>query len=150
MFKKILVPIDGSTCASRALDTATALAGEQQAKVVLCSVMEPQNAEYALAYATPEITGGLFEALREEAEADLKEGCARVAPVQCETMLRQGAAAEEIVKAADACGADLIVMGSHGRRGLSRFFLGSVAEGVLRQAKVPVMIIRLAPVAAQV
>jgi nucleotide-binding universal stress UspA family protein len=142
MFNKILVPIDGSECAAHALDMAAALAGEQHATLVICSVMEPQNAEYAMAYATPDLTGALFEALHDECERDLKEATRRVAPLHAQTLLCKGVAADEIVRAARETGADLIVMGSHGRRGLSHFFLGSVAEGVLQRSSVPVMVVR--------
>jgi nucleotide-binding universal stress UspA family protein len=144
MFKKILVPIDGSECANHALDEAAAFAREQNAQLMICAVMEPQNAEYAMAYATPDLTGALFEALQEACEGDLKEAAKRVAPLTVKTVLCQGSAADEIVKTARELGADLIVMGSHGRRGLSHFFLGSVAEGVLQRSAIPVMVVRFA------
>lgn len=142
MFKKVLVPIDGSVCARHALDVAAGFVRDQHAELVICSVMEPQNAEYAMAYATPQITGALFEALHDECKADLKDALLRVAPLSAKTVLCQGVAADEIVKTAKETDADLIVMGSHGRRGLSHFFLGSVAEGVLQRSSVPVMVVR--------
>jgi nucleotide-binding universal stress UspA family protein len=145
MFQHILVPVDGSECAIGALDVAAKFAREQGAKVTLCCVMEPQNVEYALAYATPQTTAGLFEALRDDAIAILAEAKEQVAPLATDGAIREGPCAEQIVKTAEERGCDLIVMGSHGRRGVSHFFLGSVAEGVLRQAPVPVLIVRLQP-----
>lgn len=145
MFRKILVPVDGSECANRALDLAAQFAREQHAELILCCVMELRNMEYALAYATPETATGIFETLRSDAEAILAEAKARVAPLAVTTITCEGACAEQIIKTAEEHACDFIVMGSHGRRGVSHFFLGSVAEAVLRQAPVPVLIVRLQP-----
>lgn len=62
--------------------------------------------------------------------------------VAAETLLRRGDAAAEIVSSARAVGADLIVMGTHGRAGIPRFILGSVAAGVLRTSPVPICTVR--------
>lgn len=143
MFKKIFVPTDGSRCSQQALEIGAQLASDQHAQLVLCSVVEPAKPEYAMAFATPELVGGLYDALRDEAEQILTDAAASVASTcQAQTIVREGLPVEEIADAAKASGADLIVMGSHGRRGLPHLFLGSVAEGVLRTAAVPVLIVR--------
>ncbi len=143
MFKKIFVPIDGSDCSRQALNLAASLAQEQQAALLICTVLEPTKPGYAMAFGTPEMIGGLYDNLRAEAKKLVENAAASVAgQVRADSIVREGPPADEIVAGAASSEADLIVMGSHGRSGLSRMFLGSVAEGVLRTATAPVLIVR--------
>lgn len=142
MFKHILCPVDGSKAAQQALDVAARLAQEQRAALTICSIVDPSQAA-AMAFGDPNMSAACYNALDDEATALLVEAAARVKPyVAPKTLTLVGQPTSGILDCASSSGADLIVMGSHGRNGISRALLGSVAEGVLRHAHVPVMIIR--------
>jgi nucleotide-binding universal stress UspA family protein len=136
-FDKILVPLDGSALAEAAVAKAVALAGETG------SLMLVRAAEaHTLPGADP--TEAQVEVVREAEEyleavrARLKrDGCPRV-----ETSVWYGPAASAIVDAARLRRADLIVMSTHGRSGLGRLILGSVAESVLRGTTTPILLLR--------
>lgn len=142
MFNHVLVPLDGSAMSNAALGKALGLAKEQGAKLHLVSVYEPT------VHATSEGAIDLTSALRREAEAIVRDGVKRAAAAGVEaTGAVVDAAGRHIAAAiaeeAGARGADLIVIGTHGRRGVERFLLGSVAEGVVRRATVPVLLLRV-------
>lgn len=147
-FKKILVPVDFSEPSTLALDTAVALAKECGASLTIVHVYEP------LAIAVPEgyqlfseeqLTQ-LFEEFQRQLAEQRKRAELAGAP-QVDTELLHGFAVGEIQNFAEQCNFDLIVMGTHGRRGLSHALLGSVAERVVRLAPCPVLTVR-APRAA--
>lgn len=146
MYRNILVAIDGSRTSELALAEAIRLAGERQGRLLVVHVEEAVvdfNLEGSLID-----TVALQEAVRRADQALLARALAqaREAGVEAETRLIENGpstrAPEVIAAEADAWHADLIVVGSHGRRGLSRLFLGSVAEGVARVADQPVLLIR--------
>ncbi len=141
--RTILCPIDFSPGSSAATDYAVGLAQRVGAKVHLIHV-------YPLPMlAAPD--GGLM--VTPEAVAHLSEEAAkatrRIADewaqkgVHLETHVCDGAPHVEIVRTADAIGADLIVMGTHGRSGLAHLLIGSVAEKVVRSSTIPVLTVRL-------
>lgn len=144
MFTRILVPIDGSACASTAVDVAIDLAKTQGARLTFVNIVDPSKA--ALASMDP--YGGTavpwLEALTEDGKTLLTEATQRATRagvgVQA-THLLTGNAIEQTVATAASEGCDLIVMGSHGRSGLSRLVLGSVAEGVMRETSIPTLIV---------
>lgn len=142
MFNHILCPIDGSQAAHQALDIAAKLAQEQHAALTICSVVDPSQAA-AMAFGDPGMSAACYSALEDESKTLVAEAAARLrgcVTAFAVTLIGQPVAG--IVSQAASCGADLIVMGSHGRSGIPRAFLGSVAEEVLRRATIPVMIIR--------
>jgi|SRR5579872_1124291 len=148
MFKHILCPVDGSECSVEALTLAAKLATEQRAQLTICTVVDPAKAA-SMAFGDPPMTAACLTALDEEATQLVKDATARVHDVDVvEGVSLDGQTVDSIVTYASAHTCDLIVMGSHGRAGLSRALLGSVAEGVVRRAHVPVLIVRRAPVAA--
>lgn len=150
MYSHILVPIDGSPTSQRGLDEAIELGRALGSNVHVLNVVD---AALLIAntsmYAPPE---QLLEDLRVSGERLAFEAAARVrheglradAAVRCDPGLR---VADSILLAAQQCHADLIVMGTHGRRGVERLTLGSDAEGVLRGSAVPVLLVRM-PAAA--
>jgi universal stress protein A len=145
-FSKILVPIDFSSHATHALGVAADLAGRYQASVTVTHVYEPivyTVPESLITYMqeqTPQVLGELQKML-DKAQHD-----ARALGVQhVDTKLLQGGAASELVRFADEGGYDLIVIGTHGRSGISHLLLGSVAEKVIRSAHCPVMTVRIDP-----
>ena len=145
MFKRIIVAVDGSTTSTRALRAAIALAREHQAKLCIAHVVDL----VALFVESPYDSSEYEAAVRKAGEQFLKRAVAiaHKAGIDAETRLLEveqipDRSANEIVRAARQWKADLIVIGTHGRRGVSRLFLGSVAESVLRIATTPVLLIR--------
>lgn len=137
--RTILVALDGSQTSNEAAHYALKLAESERAEIVCCSVVDPAslqwyNGEYGY---DPEHC--IAEASR-ETDRLLAEhvGAATRRGVAARSILRFGNAAEEILAGAKEVGADLILVGTHGRTGLRRLLLGSVAEGVLRKSGVPV------------
>lgn len=145
MYKKILIAIDGSTASRRGLTEGLRLAKATGGRVMLVHVVN------ALLLSSEIASTAYYEAL---ADAFRKEGAeileaavnvARDAGVSFEPKMIEkiGArASDEIVAAAKDWPADLIVLGTHGRRGLKRIVMGSDAELVLRQSPVPVLMVR--------
>jgi universal stress protein A len=131
--KKILFPTDFSIAADAGLPEAEALAKARGATLFVLHVQEPMLAyDGALYYGPLEpTTETLDKMLHEIVPAD------KAIPV--EHRLAMGDPATEIVRTANEEQVDMIVMGTHGRRGLSRFLMGSVAESVIRHAPCPVL-----------
>lgn len=145
MYQKILVAVDGSPTSLRGLDEAIKVAKATRGRLMLVHVVN--ELVIAADYAPSVYYEPIFVALREAGEKVLAQAAdiARRADVPCEQKLTEtlgGRAADEIVKQAQEWSADLIVLGTHGRRGLKRLALGSDAELVLRQSSVPVLLIR--------
>jgi len=142
MYKKILVPLDGSELAKRALDEAEKLANCFGAEIVLFEVVP-----FMPIYGSPELVTPLIvdEKQKEAAEKylvnlseELKKKGFKVTAV-----VRTGQqVAVEIIDFAKESGANLIVMCTHGRSGISRWVLGSVALKVLTRAETPILLIR--------
>jgi len=136
--ERILVPHDFSETADAALAMALDLAEKMRARVTIMHAYEvPTYVFPESVVATADLVGQIRGAA-EEALAAVKERSARPG-VQVDTLLRQGVAWSEIDQAAKELGVHLVVMGTHGRRGLSRALIGSVAEKVVRTAPCPVL-----------
>jgi nucleotide-binding universal stress UspA family protein len=144
MYQHILIPIDGSHTSLRALQEAIRLAG-RESKLRLVYVLEETYLD-AEAYTFVDY-GALQTAVRHTGERILAQEANRAlqAGVVVETALLEAGGeriASVIVEDAKLWNADLIVIGTHGRSGLSRLLLGSVAEGVVRIASMPVLLVR--------
>lgn len=144
MYKRILLPLDGSLLAEQALPHAIAQAGRFGAELILLRVVEPMS---------PTETMVPREAIRqaeERTEALTREYLERVAarvrkhgiPVQVVTI--KGFPRRQIVQFTEANQIDLIVICTRGRSGVSRWLMGSVADRVIRGASVPVLLVRTA------
>ena len=149
MYKKILIATDGSELAGRALEHGLKLAKLVGAEVTILTVTEPAavvGAGYASIAGTmidpmPELIQAQEDAAKQVLSA--AEASAQAAGVAVKTRLIDNSfPAEGIVAAAEETSADLIVMGSHGRRGLGRLLLGSQTSNVLAHSKVPVLVTR--------
>jgi nucleotide-binding universal stress UspA family protein len=144
-YARILVAVDGSDAANRGLREAIRLAKEERAQLVIVHVVD----EY-YAFAVPEagaVAANVVPELRESGKKVLAKAEALVAKqrIKAKSVLREtigGAAADEIVAEAKKQRVDLIVLGTHGRRGVRRIVLGSDAEQVVRSATVPVLLVR--------
>ncbi|QOS13055.1 UspA domain protein [Haloferax gibbonsii] len=139
MYDRILVPLDGSAPADEALDRAIDLAATADATVYALYVVDER-----VLHATQLDAGGLVRAYEEEGERIVSEAVEAADPVGVEvvTAVEHGSPHRAILRYAEEVDADLIVMGTHGRRGIERYLLGSVTERVLRMADVPVLTIR--------
>jgi nucleotide-binding universal stress UspA family protein len=143
-YKRILVPVDGSPTSAKGLKAAIRLARENRARLCLLHVAE----EYA-AFATLDVGANvvpMIDAIKAGARKTLAriERGARAAGVRVETALVEdfgGRVADAIVRQARRWRADLIVMGTHGRRGVKRVLVGSDAEVVVRYSPVPVLLV---------
>ena len=144
MFKHILVALDGSDCSHHALDVAVTLAKEQGARCTVVIVVDVVGTASSMAFATGDIVNEWIKTLNQEAEGIEAQAIAKYvnSGVNIESTVVKGYPSEAIIDVAKKTGAALIVMGSHGRSGLKRLWLGSVAESVVREAPVPVMIVR--------
>src|SRR5450432_3863708 len=144
-FKKIVVPVDGSDPSDAAVALAIRLASDQDARLLFVHVCEA--AKIAAMVSAPAVgvdASYAIDAEREAGEDALRRagGAALAGSVQSESMIEDGGSVDSIVSIAKRQGADLIVIGSHGRGGIARAVLGSVAEGVLRHSDIPVLVTR--------
>jgi len=139
MFKNILVPLDGSTLAEAILPQVTELAKAIGAEVLLLRVafahvfpgVDPAEEEVRVVQAAEAYVEALADRLAEKG-------------VRIRTAVRYGKPAGEIIEHIAANGVTLVAMSTHGRSGLSRLVMGSVAEAVVRNAGVPVLLMRAA------
>jgi len=144
MFNTILVAVDGSDCATAATTLAIRLAKEDGANLLLVNIVDVSKLIAVAGYETPYPVDAL-DVLRESGEEELaaaKSAC-EVAGLRVSVTTGQGDACDEILRIAAENQVGLICMGTHGRKGLSHLFIGSVAEGILRRATVPVLVTRL-------
>ena len=144
MYQRILVPVDGSPTSERALQEALRLAGQQSGRLELVHVLGDVRLMEANSYINyaemkDAMTSAGKKLLEQTQMAAQQSGTA--AEVK---LLEAGGAriASAIVEEARQWQADLIVIGTHGRTGFSRVLFGSVAEGVVRTAQIPVLLIR--------
>ena len=131
MFEKIMVPTDGSEYAARAEDMAIELAGRLGSVVIAVHVIDEK-----LIYP--------FDVLEEEGKEILAavQRKGREAGVQVDEVLVFGSPAHDMKKMAEKTGADLVVIASHGRSGLEKLLMGSVAETTLKTVDVPVLLVK--------
>lgn len=145
MYSRILCPVDGSEASNRGVEEAVKLAKSQHAKLLFFHVMDSY---------LPVVDGvgnfvpvDILDVLRQNAEEVIGKATAlaQEAGITAETEVIETVGVRpsiQIVKASESWGADLIVMGTNGLRGLSRFVMGSDAEHVVRASEVPVMLVK--------
>lgn len=136
-FERILVAIDGSPYSERALTFGSDLAQRLGAKLALVSVVDPMPAIGA--EMIPNVT--LLEELQKEGQEILDTAAKRLNPAPAR-FLRDGRPDYEICQCAREWHASLLVIGSHGRTGLQRVLMGSVAEHIVRHAPCPILVVR--------
>jgi nucleotide-binding universal stress UspA family protein len=143
MYKRALVPLDGSAFAESIIPFLVDMAGPLDMEVVLIRSVQPRP---------PQVHEGSRHVVIDDPEtlkADAREYLIPLAAelkargVRATIEVRQGEAAEQIVQAAREVGAELIAMTTHGRGGLGKLLFGSVAEAVLRQSHLPVLMMRM-------
>ena len=140
MYNRILVPTDGSGGMDRVIDHASELSGAHDADVDFLYVVDTAGfASLPMETSWESVTS----MLREEGEAALRNAEQRLDSNRTATAMAEGPPSKEIVRYARKNGCDLVVMGTHGRGGLNRLLLGSVAERVVRSSEVPVLTVRV-------
>jgi len=145
MFQNILVAVDESPQAASAIDLAVGLATALKAKLTLVHALDPAvlaaSADDAGSVSVMEIELDELQAAGKEL-VETTAARVREAGLEVETIIRDGVPAKVILDTAARSGCDLIVMGTHGRHGVQRFFLGSCAEAVVRESPIPVLVKR--------
>ena len=140
-FRNILCPVDFDDSSMYALDTAGEIARQNDSIVFLLHVVPMIVPPMGMP-----VYVQLYESQRQTAATKLEEiAHKRLTGLKYELLTEMGDPAPVILRMATRAGADLVVMASHGRRGFSRLFLGSVAELVLRESKCPVLTVRYSP-----
>lgn len=140
LFRTVLIAADFSDSSREAFRLACSLAGADKTRLIVLHVVEPPIVSGELDFPVP-LAGGdraHHEVLRER----LRGAYVPDRPLEVEYILRDGSPAESILHAAEELGCDLVVLGTHGRTGLKRLLMGSVAEAVLRKARCPVLTLR--------
>ncbi|MFA7335338.1 MAG: universal stress protein [Candidatus Obscuribacterales bacterium] len=143
---RVLIPIDGSECSKAAVDYIKERPWNKEDTFLLVHVVEPIPVDIGIAYIPAAYTpddGAAFiqsEALLKVVQGDLNSALTN----QIETKVIAGPAKAEIVDLAQEWKADLIVMGSHGRKGFNRLLLGSVTEDVMKSSPCSVTIVKSA------
>ena len=145
VYRRILVPVDGSSTAARGLSEALRLAKDQRARIRLVHVVD-ETMILGTAEAGVDM-GPLLASLAKTGRAVLERARRKVekSGVQVETAIYESvgaAAAQAILRDARRWRADIIVAGTHGRRGVRRLVLGSDAEQIVRLSPVPVLLVR--------
>lgn len=145
MFKTILVPTDGSPLADQAITAAIEFAQSNSGKIIGLSVAEPYPYAPLTDGSVTVDSGSYEEKMREMAQMHVRKiaDAAQAANVPCETYVRQSFNPhEEIISVAIKHNCDVIFMASHGRKGLSRLFVGSETQKVLAHSTIPVLVFR--------
>lgn len=150
MFEQILVAVDGSPTGNRGLKAAIGLASDQKASLAILHVIDDMaSVSYVgdLGYVPGAFVDKVLDELRINGRKILAkaEALARDGGIDAKTVLvetKGGSIADAILAQARKLRADVIVLGTHGRRGLRRVVMGSDAEAVLRDARVPVLLVR--------
>lgn len=137
--KRVLVPVDFSTCSKKALAYAVPFAKQFGAEIVIAYVVQPYIPVPEMAAVDTE---AILAQMRESGNELEKLRLSITADVKIKTLLRVGHPAQEIVKAAEELDVDLILLSTHGRTGLGRVFFGSVAEHITRYARCQVLTVR--------
>ena len=143
-YQNILVPVDGSETSYEAVAQAAELAKAFGGKITVVQVLA-LDPYIAAEYISATQTNDLIERARTSVLKTLEEAAAKFSDlgIPVEAKLLEGQVVHrEIIREAETSKADLIVIGSHGRTGLKRLFLGSVAQSVLGEAHIPVLVVR--------
>jgi universal stress protein A len=140
----IMHPSDFSTASRPAFARAVETAKERRAELLIVHVLSTVIPLASDGYVSPKTYDEILKASREDAQRQLDRlvASAQKARVKARGVILEGVAWEELVRLASRRKADMIIMGTHGRTGLSRLFLGSVAERVIGHAPCPVLTVR--------
>ncbi len=141
MYKKILVPLDGSPLAEAVLPHAQALANAEGAEIVLLRVAVTPNEGVFIH--NPVLAQNIIDEIEDEAKNYMNIEVAKLQKkgIKVSGITRDGFVPDTILDVAEETHADMIAMSTHGRTGVSRWLLGSVADRIVHYSSVPVMLI---------
>ena len=142
MYKKILVPLDGSPLAEAALPHAEALAKAEDSEIVLLRVPVLPNSEFIAR--DPAMASIILKDMEQESETYVREEVEKIRKGgfhKVKGIVREGYVPETILDIADEIHADVIAMSTHGRTGIQRWLMGSVADRVVHHSHIPVLLI---------
>jgi len=146
MFKHLLVTFDGTPRSEAVIPHATAIATGMSAEVTLLRIVDAVSGDWsergALGRQQPNTAIRSLFVEQAEAYLDRLAGQFRQRGIAATTLVKQGPPAKQIVETATEIDADAIVMATHSRRGLNKLMFGSVAEAVLHETSVPILLVR--------
>lgn len=145
MIKRVMVATDGSDAGRWASEVAIDIARRSAGSIIAVYVMDIYRLAHLPGYAAfPGLKDKILELMEDEGQVatDYVEALSREAAVPCKKIVSQGSPAAEILRISRQEGADILVMGSHGRSALEKVLLGGVAEKVVLQSAVPVLLIK--------
>jgi len=145
MIKRIMIATDGSDTSKKAAIIAIDIAHRGKGSVTAVYVMETLRLAHLPGDATlPRFKERILELMQEEGNKATRfiEDHARIMNVPCQTIVAQGSPSEKLLKISQEQGMDLLVMGSLGRTGMEKFIMGSVAEKVILQSPIPVLLVK--------
>lgn len=146
MYKVILVPLDGSPLAEAVLPHAEALAKSENAEIVLLRVPILPTTEFISR--DPSIIAKIIEDMEQQTRdyIEKKAGGLQDQGIKVKSIIREGSIPDTIIAVAKETHADVITMSTHGRSGLQRILMGSVAEQVVSISPIPVMLLHPSPI----
>lgn len=143
MYKKILLPTDGSEHAARAAEHALWIAHQSNAKLTIISVIE---STFIVGLPSADVTDEIRDMLKTEAQKHLnkiqKLAEQKGYTVDMELVVKEGSPASAILKYSEEENIDLIIMGTSGKSGIDRLLMGSVAQNITKSSKCPVLIVQ--------
>ncbi len=141
MYKKILVPLDGSQLAEKAIPHAEALAKSEGAEIILLQVPMLPSTDFLSRNIS--LTSSIVKEVEKETETYLDAETQKLQHdgTKVSSLMREGPIAETILAVAEETHADVIAMSTHGRSGVQRMLMGSVADQVVHLSHIPVMLI---------
>ena len=145
VFNRVLVAIDDTSTSTAALSEAIRIAKDQQSALRIALVVDVVTLDAESSQQLIEFEDSVRKAgdrVLQKAAAEARKAGIEAETMRLEVQTLQDHVADALVRQAEAWRADLIVIGTHGRHGLSRLFIGSVAESVARSAPVPVLLVR--------
>jgi nucleotide-binding universal stress UspA family protein len=143
VFKKILLPVDGSTSGEASLELVKSIAASLNSEVILVFVVE--NVQYVHTIGGPDhfaYTEQQIELMKEEGRAYTEKVQRTLKGISVKSIVRVGEPAHEILKAATEENVNLIAMASHGKHGVTRWMLGSVSDKILHAGKEPILLVK--------
>jgi nucleotide-binding universal stress UspA family protein len=145
MIKKIMIATDGSDMSKKAVKVGVDIAHHSRGSVAAVYVIDLSRLSHLPGYAMlPGLKEKISQLMKEEGRqaTQFAEDLASILNIPCRKIVLQGNPSQEILKSAREMEADLIVIGSRGRTGIEKFLLGSVAEKVVLQSTIPVLMIK--------
>ncbi len=145
MYKKILVPLDGSPLSEAVLPHARSLAKSENAEIVLLRVAMTPDEKFLSR--NPALASEIIKDIEKETEVYMKEEVSKLKKrgAKVSGITRDGPVPETILEVAEETHADVIAMSTHGRSGVKRWLMGSVADQVVHYSHIPVMLIHPSP-----